>query len=178
MEALHQTQLNSFMLGKIKSVLIFSTLFLSTMVSADGGLAKEETRYIKGLGAVLREQPSFQSKKLTKLSRGTKVLTVETKGNWYKVQVGENQGWILRGQITNFSVKIKRFVFGQKIRLNSSSGRRIRLRTFTAVVGVKGLVDNKGEKISPYQTDYVALEWLESQPSDEENSVRFLTLSE
>jgi hypothetical protein len=62
--------------------------------------------------------------------------------------------------------------------LNSASGRRIRLRTFTAVVGVKGLVDNKGEKISPYQTDYVALEWLESQPSDEENSVRFLTLSE
>jgi hypothetical protein len=43
---------------------------------------------------------------------------------------------------------------------------------------VKGLVDSKGKKISPYQTDYAALEWLENQPSDEENSVLFLTLSE
>jgi hypothetical protein len=51
MEALHQTQLNSFMLGKIKFVLIFSTLFLSSMVFADGGLAKEETRYIKGINS-------------------------------------------------------------------------------------------------------------------------------
>ena len=178
MEALHQTQLNSFLLSKIKIIQIFAIVFMSSMVFAAGGLAKEETRYIKGLGAVLREQPSFQSKTLTKLSRGTKVLTVETKGLWYKVIAGDNQGWILRGQITNFPVKIKRFVLGQKIRLNSASGRRVRLRTFTAVVGVKGLVDNKGEKISPYQTDYAALEWLENQPSDEENSVRFLTLSE
>ena len=84
----------------------------------------------------------------------------------------------MRGQITNIPVKIKKLVLGQKIRLTSSSGRRVRLRTFTAVVGVKGLVDSKGKKISPYQTDYVALEWLEKQPTDEENSVRFLTLSE
>ena len=148
------------------------------MLFASGSLAKEETRYIKGLGAVLREQPSIQSKTLTKLSRGTEVLAMETKGLWHKVEAGENHGWILRGQITNFPVKIKRFVLGQKIRLNSASGRRVRLRTYTAVVGVKGLVDSKGEKISPYQTDYVALEWLEKQPTDEENSVRFLTLSE
>jgi hypothetical protein len=39
-------------------------------------------------------------------------------------------------------------------------------------------VDSKGEKISPYQTDYVALEWLEKQPSNEENSVIFLTFTE
>ena len=140
--------------------------------------AKEEIRYVKGLGAVLREQPSIQSKKLTKLSRGTKVLALDAKGIWHKVEAGEIQGWLLRGQITNIPVKIKKLVLGQKIRLTSSAGRRVRLRTFSAVVGVRGLVDSKGEKISPYQTDYVALEWLEKQPTDEENSVRFLTLAE
>ncbi|MCH2288278.1 MAG: SH3 domain-containing protein, partial [SAR324 cluster bacterium] len=143
-----------------------------------GIFAKEEIRYVKGLGAVLREQPSIQSKKLTKLSRGTKVLALEAKGIWHKVIAGEIQGWLVRGQITNIPVKIKKLVLGQKIRLTSSSGRRIRLRTFSAIVGVKGLVDSKGKKISPYQTDYAALEWLENQPSDEENSVLFLTLSE
>jgi len=178
MEALHQTHLNSLLLSKIKVVLIFSAFFLSSNFIVPGIVAKEEIRYVKGLGAVLREQPSIQSKKLTKLSRGTKVLALEVKGIWHKVIAGEIQGWLLRGQITNIPVKIKKLVLGQKIRLTSSSGRRVRLRTFTAVVGVKGLVDSKGEKISPYQTDYVALEWLEKQPTDEENSVRFLTFSE
>ena len=178
MEALHQTHLNSFLLSKIKFVLIFSALFLSSNFIVSGIFAKEEIRYVKGLGAVLREQPSILSKKLTKLSRGTKVLALEAKGIWHKVEAGEIQGWLLRGQITNTPVKIKKLVLGQKIRLTSSSGRRIRLRTFSAIVGVKGLVDSKGKKISPYQTDYAALEWLENQPSDEENSVLFLTLSE
>ena len=178
MEALHQTQLTSFLFSNIKFALIFSALSLSSNFIVSGIFAKDEIRYVKGLGAVLREQPSILSKKLTKLSRGTKVLALEAKGIWHKVIAGEIQGWLLRGQITNIPVKIKKLVLGQKIRLHSASGRRVRLRTFTAVVGVKGLVDSKGEKISPYQTDYVALERLEKQPTDEENSVRFLTLSE
>ena len=66
----------------------------------------------------------------------------------------------------------------QKIRLQSSSGKRVRLRTFTAVVGVKGLVDKKAQTISPYKTDYIALEWLEKKTTDEENSVQFVTFSE
>ena len=126
----------------------------------------------------MREQPSIQSKKLMNLSRGTAVLSMESKGIWQKVVSGENQGWLLRGQISKFPVKKKKLVLWQKIRLQSSSGRRVRLRTFSAVVGVKGLVDSKGKKISPYKTDYVALEWLEKQPSDEENSVIFLTYTE
>ena len=65
MEALHQTQFNSFLLSKIKSVLIFSALFLSSNFIVSGIFAKEEIRYVKGLGAVLREQPSILSKKLT-----------------------------------------------------------------------------------------------------------------
>ena len=178
MEALHQTHLKSFLLNKIKFVLIFSALSLSSNFIVSGIFAKEEIRYVNGLGAVLREQPSILSKKLTKLSRGTKVLALEAKGIWHQVEAGEIQGWLLRGQITNIPVKIKKLVLGQKIRLTSSSGRRVRLRTFSAVVGVRGLVDSKGEKISPYKTDYVALEWLEKQPTDEENSVRFLTLAE
>ena len=140
--------------------------------------AKEMTGYIKGLGSSLREQPKISSKVLTKLSRGTEVLSKETKGLWQKVEVGENQGWVMRGQISDVPVGVKKSILSQKIRLQSSSGKRVRLRTFTAVVGVRGLVDKKGQKISPYKTDYLALEWLEKQPTDEENSVQFVTFSE
>ena len=178
MAELLQKKFNSLLLRKKKIIQIFVVVFLLSMDFYSSSFAKEETHYIKGLGAVLREQPSIQGKTLTKLPRGTEVHAIETKGIWHKVESGEKQGWILRGQITKVPVKIKKLTLGQKIRLNSASGRRVRLRTFTAVVGVKGLVDSKGEKISPYQTDYVALEWLEKQPTDEENSVRFLTLSE
>ena len=107
MEALHQTQLNSFLLSKIKFVLIFSALFLSSNFIVSGIFAKEEKRYVKGLGAVLREPPSIQSKNLTKLSRGTKVLALEAKGIWHKVIAGEIQGWLLRGQITNILLESK-----------------------------------------------------------------------
>ena len=178
MAELLQKKFNSLLLHKKKIIQIFVVVFLSSMVFASGSFAKEETHYIKGLGAVLREQPSIQGKTLTKLPRGTEVHAIETKGIWQKVEAGKNQGWILRGQITKVPVKIKKLILGQKIRLHSASGRRVRLRTFTAVVGVRGLVDSKGEKISPYQTDYVALEWLEKQPTDEENSVQFLTFTE
>ena len=178
MAELLQKKFNSLLLRKKKIIQIFVVVFLSSMVFASGSFAKEEAHYIKGLGAVLREQPSIQGKTLTKLPRGTEVHAIETKGIWHKVESGEKQGWILRGQITKVPVKIKKLTLGQKIRLNSASGRRVRLRTFTAVVGVRGLVDSKGEKISPYNTDYVALEWLEKQPTDEENSVQFLTFTE
>ena len=57
---------------------------------------KEMARYIKGLGAPLRDQPKISSKVLTKLSRGTKVLSKQTKGLWEKVEVVENQGWLMR----------------------------------------------------------------------------------
>ena len=145
---------------------------------ADVVFAKEITLYIKGLGSQLREQPKISSKVITKLSRGTKVLSKETKGLWQKVEVGENNGWVIRGQISDEPVGIKTSILSQKIRLQSSSGKRVRLRTFTTVVGVKGLLDKNGQKISPYKTDYLALEWLEKQPTDEENSVKFVTFAE
>ena len=153
-------------------IVLFSWPFATAMS------VKEMTRYIKSLGAPLRDQPKINSTVLTKLSRGTKVLSKETKGLWEKVEVGENKGWLMRAQISDFPVSFKKSILSQKIRLQSSSCKRVRLRTFTAVVGVKGLVDKKGQKISPYKTDYLELEWLEKQPIDEENSVQFVTFSE
>ena len=153
-------------------IVLFSWPFTAAMS------VKGITRYIKGLGATLRDQPKINSKVLTKLSRGTKVLSKETRGLWEKVEVGENQGWLMSGLISDIPVGDKKSILSQKIRLQSSSGKRVRLRTFTAVIGVKGLVDKKGQKISPYKTDYLALEWLEKQTTDEENSVQFVTFSE
>ena len=172
------SQFDSKFLRKKYCIYLITVIVLLHFTFTCVVLAKEMTGYIKGLGSPLREQPKINSKILTKLSRGTKVLSKGTKGLWQKVEVGENHGWVIRGQISDVPVGVKKSILSQKIRLQSSSGKRVRLRTFTAVVGVKGLVDKKGQKISPYKTDYLALEWLEKQPTDEENSVQFVTFSE
>ena len=166
------------LLRKKYCIYLSTAIFLLPFTFTDVVFAKEITLYIKGLGSPLREHPKISSKVLTKLLRGTEVLSKETKGLWQKVEVGGNHGWVMRGQISDVPVDVKKSILSQKIRFQSSSGKRVRLRTFTAVVGIKGLVDKKGQKISSYKTDYLALEWLEKQPSDEENSVQFLTFSD
>jgi hypothetical protein len=173
-----QIQFNSNLLSKnyrihIVAVIIFLFAPFNTTL-----IAKETTGYIKGLGSALREQPRISSNVLKKLSRGTEVVTKETKGIWQKIEAEGSQGWVMRGQISDVPVRAKKSILSQKISLKSSSGKRVRLRTFSAVVGVRGLVDKKGQKISPYQTDYLALEWMEKQPTDEENSVQFLAYTE
>ena len=178
MTVIFQKLLNSDLQVKKLSKLYLASLFLLFNFFLTSVSASENIFYIKGIGAVLRAQPSIESKNTFKLSRGTKVLAIGSKGIWQKVKAGENQGWLLRGQLSKNPVKRKKLILGQKIQLHSASGRRLRLRTFTAVVGVKGLLDNEGKKVSPYKTDYVALEWLENIPSDEELSVIFLNFTE
>ena len=164
---LHLSLFDSKLLRKKYCIYFTAVIVLFSWPFTAAMSAKEMTRYIKGLGAPLRDQPKISSKVLTKLSRGTKVLSKETKGLWEKVEVGENQGWLMRGQISDIPVGIKKSILSQKIRLQSSSGKRVRLRTFTAVVGVKGLVDKKGQKISPYKTDYIACLLYTSDAADE-----------
>ena len=60
----------------LAGIFLLLTFFLSSV------LAVNNTGYIKGMGAVLREQPSIQSKSSFKLKRGTKVLPLVSKGIW------------------------------------------------------------------------------------------------
>ncbi len=175
---LRLSRFDSKLLKKIYCIYFTTVIFLIPFNFTDVVVAKEIIHYIKGLASPLREQPIISSKILTKLTRGTEVLLKETKRLWQKVEVAGNQGWVMRGQISNVPVGVKKTILSQKIRLQSPSGKRVRLRTYTAVVGVKGLVDKKGLKISHYKTDYLALEWLEKQPTDEEKSVQFVTFVE
>lgn len=109
-----QKQLDSFLQGKKIILQFFAALFLLLSFFLSSVFATENTVYIKGLGAVLREQPSIQSKKTFKLSRGTKVLSIESKGIWQKVESGVSQGWLLRGQISKFPVKKENADFSTK----------------------------------------------------------------
>ncbi len=52
--------------------------------------------------AIVRDAPSTSGQPIGRLSRGTKVSTVGTSGNWYHIKFGENDaqdGWIFRTNI-------------------------------------------------------------------------------
>ncbi len=156
-----------------------SILYLLIVTTVSSGIvAGERTLFVRGLAVALREYPLMKSRILLRLQRGTPVLLVERKDVWLKVQAKNQQGWLLRGQLSKFPIKIKKSVLAQKVRLHSRTSRRVRLRTVIAVIGVRGLVDQKGQKISPYHTDYAALEWIEQQNLNEDDSIAFLMFEE
>lgn len=52
--------------------------------------------------AIVRDAPSTNGQPIGRLSRGTKVSTIGTSGNWYHVKFGDNdaqEGWIFRTNI-------------------------------------------------------------------------------
>jgi len=52
--------------------------------------------------AIVRDAPTTSGQPIGRLSRGTKVSTVGTSGNWYHIKFGENEaqeGWIFRTNI-------------------------------------------------------------------------------
>ena len=71
---------------------ILAAVFLLLSLFVSGTIASENTGYIKGLGAVLREQPSIQSKKLMNLSRGTEVLSIGEQRNLAKGCIRRKSG--------------------------------------------------------------------------------------
>ena len=86
MVVLLRKRFDSLLYFKKHCIQISATVFLLSTLFASGSLAKEETRYIKGLGAVLREQPSIRSKTLTKLSVVLKCLSWRQKVSGIKLK--------------------------------------------------------------------------------------------
>ena len=60
MEVHHQTQLDLFLVSKIKIFQIVAVFFLSSVVFTSGNLAREETNFFKGFGIAKREKLSTQ----------------------------------------------------------------------------------------------------------------------
>jgi hypothetical protein len=107
MIVISQRQLDLLLKGKIIFQQFFAALFLLLSFFLSSVFASENTVYSKGLGAVLREQPSIQSKKTFKLSRGTKVLAIESKGIGKKLSPEIVRGGFCADRLQNFLLKGK-----------------------------------------------------------------------
>ena len=77
---LHLSLFDSKLLRKKYCIYFTAVIVLFSWPFTVAMSVKDMTRYTKGLGAPLREQPKISSKVLKKLSRGAKVISKETKG--------------------------------------------------------------------------------------------------
>ncbi len=104
--------------------------------------------YLMAHNVFLREKPSLKSKRLAVLSIGTKLVLREEsqnseemngiKSNWYRVNAGEQTGWVWGGMIaqkafgSNADSKIK-FVYGYESSITNNEGiveTKYQLRAF------------------------------------------------
>ena len=158
----------TFTVIKIFLLIYFLGFFNSTAFSEDF--------FVKGILANVKEEPSNSSKTIFKLKRGTKLFLIEKNNLWTRINYENRQGWLLNDQISNKSIiKIKIKTLSQKLKVNSRKNPRLRIRTVSAITGVKGLVDSEGKLVNPYDTNYASLEYLESKSYDEMESFIFLS---
>ena len=133
----------TFTVIKIFLLIYFLGFFNSTAFSEDF--------FVKGILANVKEEPSNSSKTIFKLKRGTKLFLIEKNNLWTRINYENRQGWLLNDQITNKSI-IKIKTLSQKLKVNSRKNPRLRIRTVSAITGVKGLVDSEGKLVNPYDT--------------------------
>ncbi|MBU3916756.1 SH3 domain-containing protein [bacterium] len=133
-----------------------------------------KTHYIRSYEASVFAGPKYSTGKIFKVKRGEKAEELERVGNWIKIDINGQKGWILRLNLIDEKYTEK-IVFTPPTNVEKQKKRRnIRLRTARAVVGVKGLRASTKNKLQEEDTDYKALEEIEQFKVNEDEAIAFL----
>lgn len=81
------------------------TVSVSPGPVGDGGGSAGQTGKVNKSGVVYRKGPGTKYKKLGKLSKGTVVSILGSKGNWYKIKAGSPEWWISKSYVSVTSGK-------------------------------------------------------------------------
>lgn len=99
-------------------ILVISLILMASFVNADSS----KTGTITGSTVNLRSKPDIESKILDKLSKGTLVLVLNTKGDWCNVLYEGNSGWISSDYISVKQIKtVRAYITGNKVNLRTGS---------------------------------------------------------
>lgn len=138
--------------------------------------------YVHSMNASVYKMPSMKSKKLVTLDKGAQLQVTKSKGAWYKVKTTtgkQTSGWIYKFMvrkkpITNSSKlysKLRSFFY--KIESISKKSRR-RPSSYTSTAAARGLREKRRHFAEKYNSDYDALEVIESIEITDEEAIAFL----
>lgn len=138
--------------------------------------------YVHSINAAVYKSPSMKSKKIATLEKGEKIKVKKSKGAWYKIEStsdGVKTGWIYKFMvrkkpITNSSKlysKLRSFFY--KIESISKKSRR-RPSSYTSTAAARGLREKRQHFAEKYNSDYKALEVIESIVVTDKEAMEFL----
>lgn len=138
--------------------------------------------YVHSINAAVYKMPSMRSAKVTTLDKGDKLEVTKSKGAWYKIESAngkETTGWIYKFMvkkkpITNTSklyASLRSFFY--KIESVSKKSRR-RPSSYTSTAAARGLREKRRHFAEKFNSDYDALETIESINITEEEAMTFL----
>jgi len=135
--------------------------------------------YVHSAKAPLYQAPSIGSKKVTNLKKGTKVIGIEEKENWYKVEYEGKDGWVYKLMVKKAPPLETKGLFARlkasfrKVAVLRAKSRR-RPSSYTTTAAARGLKDKRSRFAQKYELDYDALEKMESINISDAEALEFL----
>ncbi len=158
---------------------VFSFLMIMALLPAH---AYAYTAYVHSIKATVYKSPSMKSDRVRTVSKGTKLEVSQEQGAWYLVSgksLGKSKGWVYKFMVKKKPVsdsgrlysKLKSFFY--RIESISSKSRR-RPSSYTSTAAARGLREKRKHFADKYNSDYPALETIESIDISEEEAMEFL----
>lgn len=148
---------------------IFLVLFLLLSVSF-----AETTLYVQSLKASLFIQPQLGSKQIGELKKGEKVVVVEKKSDWIKVDSSGKVGWIPSIFLSEYPPLEKVSIFEKDTDPSIKESARRRASDFVTAAAVRGLLEDRLRTNQKYLLDLSAVKWLEDLKIEEKEIDMFL----
>jgi len=154
---------------KIIFIVVFSVILL-TMFAGFLDTTFSQTFYVKSNKGKIYDNPSLKGKEIAVGSRGKQVIFIESKGSWYKVEIDNIEGWILKFILSRKMVKTKLSVLNKKVDIRSQA--RKRASVFTSAASARGLAGSNLDL--EYREDFDELKEIEKNQVDEQEGLIFI----
>ena len=135
--------------------------------------------YVHSVKASLYQAPSIGSKKIIELKKGSKIVCIEEKTNWYKVRHKGKDGWVYKLMVRKSPPLETKGLFTRlkslfwRVRMLRERSRR-RPSSFTITAAARGLRDKRQRFADKYRLDYEAVEKMESIEISDNQALEFL----
>jgi len=135
--------------------------------------------YVHSVKAPIYQEPFISSKKIIELKKGTKVIGIEEKANWYRIRYGGQSVWVYKLMVKKTPPLETKGLFGRlktlahKVQALREKSRR-RPSSYTTTAAARGLRDKRKRFAEKYRLDYDALEKVESIEISNTEALEFL----
>lgn len=129
--------------------------------------------YVHSAKAPLFQAPSIGSKKIIELKKGAKLIGIEERANWYRVEYDNKNAWVYKLMVRKAPPLDRKAVSDKQVEELAYKARR-RPSSFATTAAARGLREKRKRFSDKYALDYYALEKMESIKISDDEALEFL----